>query len=140
MMQFQKPMKPLKTDIKLNKNFGYLFTFIFAFLAIFYLLYGYATFAIMSSGISSLFLSIAVFAPAKLSSLTALWMKLGLAIHTIVNPIILGIIFFFIFVPVSLLQRLFKRDELNIRTTQSQSNWQTASCSTVNKTNFRNQY
>ncbi|MDA9816626.1 hypothetical protein N9C42_00560 [Alphaproteobacteria bacterium] len=41
----------------------------------------------------------------------------------IINPIILGIIFFGLFTPTGLIIRLFKRDELNLRFVNKSSYW-----------------
>jgi hypothetical protein len=41
------------------------------------------------------------------------WMKLGELMARVVNPLVLGIIFFAVFTPTGILMRLFGRDALN---------------------------
>ena len=44
--------------------------------------------------LAALFLSAASFRPALLHPLNRLWMKLGLLLHKIVNPIVMGLLFY----------------------------------------------
>lgn len=48
----------------------------------------------------------------SLSPLYRAWMKLGEIMHRIVNPIILGIVFFGMFVPIGFLKRYFSGDAM----------------------------
>ena len=50
-------------------------------------------------------------------------MKLGLLIGRLINPIILGLIFFFIFTPISMITKIFKRDELKLRNKLQKTYW-----------------
>ena len=51
-------------------------------------------------------------------------MQLGLLLGMIISPIVLGIIFFGLFTPMSLLMKLFKRDELRLKLiTDRKSHW-----------------
>ena len=43
--------------------------------------------------LAALFLSAALFRPALLHPLNRLWMQLGLLLHKIVNPIVMGLVF-----------------------------------------------
>jgi len=47
-------------------------------------------------------------APAKRA-----WMKLGLLMHHVVSPVVMGLIFFAVFTPVGIVMRLFGRDAMN---------------------------
>ena len=71
--------------------------------------------------------------------LNKLWMKFGQLIGIIVSPIVLGIIFFGIFTPYSLLMRLFGRDELQLKLRKRKSYWKLRDQS-IPITNFRKQY
>ena len=61
------------------------------------------------------FLATALVKPDLLAPLNALWTRFGLLLHRIVNPIMLGIMFFGVVVPTGLLMRLFRRDPLRLR-------------------------
>ena len=71
--------------------------------------------------------------------LNKLWMKFGILLGMIISPIVMGIIFFGIFTPISITMMLFGRDELRLRFKKKKTHW-------VNrKTNkeidsFKNQY
>jgi len=58
-----------------------------------------------------------------LSPLNRAWMRLGELLGKVVSPILLGLIFFSIFVPVSLFFKLIGRDELKLRRVPSTSYW-----------------
>ena len=71
--------------------------------------------------------------------LNKLWMRFGQLIGIIISPIILGIIFFGIFTPYSLLMRLFGRDELQLKFGKRESYWKLRNQS-IPLTNFRKQF
>ena len=56
-----------------------------------------------------------------------LWMRLGFFLGKIISPIILGIIFFFIFTPIAYGMRIFNRDELNLKFGEKISHWKNRS-------------
>ncbi len=55
--------------------------------------------------------------------LNKLWIKFGILLGIIVNPIIMGIIFFGIFTPIAILMRLSGRDELRLRLKKKKTYW-----------------
>ena len=58
-----------------------------------------------------------------LSPFNRAWMRFGELLGKVVSPILLSLIFFSIFVPVSLFFKLIGRDELKLRRTPSTSYW-----------------
>jgi len=50
--------------------------------------------------------------PTRLGSVYRTWMRLGAAIATVTNPIILGMLYFLVFTPVGVVMRLVGRDPL----------------------------
>ena len=105
------------THIKLpsNKKFGFFFSIVF-FIASIYLFFIeniILTFLLASLGI--IFLIITLIKPDTLLPLNNLWMKFGLLLSIIISPIVLGLIFFGLITPISLITRLFGRDELNLK-------------------------
>lgn len=75
-----------------------------------------------------LFLSIVVvsifFVNVTLFSHSAkLWISLGDHLGQIFNPIALGILFFILITPISLITRIFGRDELELKRSRVQSYW-----------------
>lgn len=113
------------TEIELpsNKKFGYFFAAVFFLIAAyFYIINSLMLFAIFVS-MSLIFLVITFFNDALLLPLNKLWMRFGLLLSIIVSPIIMGIIFFGLFTPMSLIMRLFRRDELRIRLNKNKTHW-----------------
>jgi len=64
---------------------------------------------------SLVFLLLALLIPKALIPLNFLWIKLGLLLHKIVSPIILGLLFYVVFMPIGMVMRLFGSDLLRLR-------------------------
>src|SRR5215475_584126 len=62
-----------------------------------------------------LFLLAACFRSSALRPLNMLWMKLGFLLHKIVNPIVMGLLFYGTVFPTGLLMRLRGRDLLRLK-------------------------
>jgi hypothetical protein len=62
-----------------------------------------------------LFLLAAWLKPAALNPLNRLWMKLGLLLHKIVNPIVMGLLFYGTIWPTGLVMRMRGRDLLRLK-------------------------
>ncbi len=106
-----------------NTTFGYFFSALFFGVAIYFFLMGDFFFTASFGVFSSLFLTISVFNPVILAPFNRLWMLLGLKLGLIVNPIMMGFIFFILITPVSLVTRAFGRDELRLRFIKKNSYW-----------------
>jgi hypothetical protein len=61
------------------------------------------------------FLAAAWFKPSALHPLNIVWMKLGLVLHRIVNPIVMGLLFFGTIWPTGLVMRMRGRDLLRLK-------------------------
>ena len=53
--------------------------------------------------------------PSLLAPLNRLWMRFGLLLHKIVNPVVMGIIFVLTVVPIGLVMRMIGKDILHLR-------------------------
>jgi len=60
-----------------------------------------------------------LFAPSSLQPVYKGWMRFALVLSKITTPIILGIVFLIVFLPVSLIFRLLRRDPMNRKIDQS---------------------
>ena len=69
-----------------------------------------------------------------------LWMHFGLLLGFIISPVVLGVIYFGIFTPISLLMRLFGRDELGLTIKSDQSFWKIRHESVNDPDTFRQQF
>ncbi|MDA9678357.1 hypothetical protein N9T44_01730, partial [Candidatus Pelagibacter sp.] len=52
-----------------------------------------------------------------------LWFKFGIYLSKIVNPIIMGIIFFFVVTPIGIIMKIFKKDLLNLKFHSERTYW-----------------
>ena len=123
-----------------NRKFGWFFAALFALLAA----YGYwkvwGEVATATLILSVFFAVSALVAPQLLTPLNRLWYGLGLLLGKIVSPIVLGIIFFALITPTSLITRLFGRDELKIKKRSVDSYWVDRSPPGPSSDSFKNQY
>lgn len=65
-------------------------------------------------GAGALLALIALIAPAMLAPLNRFWLKLGLVLYKVVNPVVMALIFITAIVPVGLLMRVFGKDPLRL--------------------------
>ena len=64
---------------------------------------------------AALFLVLGLLRPSLLHPLNRLWMMLGLLMHKIVNPIVMGLLFYGTILPTGLVMRLRGRDLLRLK-------------------------
>tara|TARA_B100000965_G_scaffold245351_1_gene205885 strand:- start:53 stop:451 length:399 start_codon:yes stop_codon:yes gene_type:complete len=112
-----------KNNFKLpsNKTFGFFFTFVFLILGIYFVdkkILSYVFF-----GISIFLLLISLFSSKNLKILNFLWMKFGLFLGSIISPIIMGIIYYLLITPISMIMRVFGLDSLNLRKKNKKTYW-----------------
>ena len=99
------------TPIKLppNRHFGLVFCVLFLIIALWPLFFG-KDLRLWSLAVSVIFLLLALAAPNVLTPLNRGWMWLGLLLHRVTSPLILGLLFFVILTPVALLKKLFEEE------------------------------
>ena len=77
-----------------------------------------------TGGIAALFLAAALLRPASLNQLNRLWLKFGLLLHSIVNPVIMGLLFYGTVLPTGLVMRALGKDLLRLkRQPDAESYW-----------------
>jgi hypothetical protein len=111
-------------DIKIssNKSFGIVFFIVFLLISL-YPLTNSESIRYWSLVISLIFLILSLLNSEILSPLNKLWFKFGILLGKIVSPLVMGIIFFFVVTPTSLLMKLLKKDLLNLKFNNSKSYW-----------------
>jgi hypothetical protein len=65
--------------------------------------------------VAAAFLVAALTFPRVLAPLNKLWLKIGLLLYRVVNPIVLGLLFFMTITPIGLVMRLSGKDFLRLR-------------------------
>ncbi len=61
------------------------------------------------------FLAAGFLAPAALRPLNRVWFLFGMVLHKIVNPLVMGLLFYITITPMALVMRLLGKDPLNRR-------------------------
>ena len=130
-----------KVNLKLpsNRKFGIFFTFVLALLSVYF----YVTTNMILTYIflltSLTLLGISIIKADVLFPMNKLWMKFGFLLGKIINPIVLGMIFFVLITPFGFIMRLFGRDELRLRIKNNNTYWKNRS-QNLQQTNFRQQF
>jgi hypothetical protein len=99
-----------------NRSFGFVFTVVFLVLGLFPMLDGGAV-VLELVAIAGLFLAVALVFPKALGPLNRLWTKFGLLLGAIVNPVVLGIVFYGVLTPIAIAIRLGGKDPLRLKPT-----------------------
>ena len=124
-----------------NRKFGFFFTSVSALLGAYFLKEESNWIAYVMFAITMLFLLATLIKSDALLPLNKLWMQLGLLLGMIVSPIILGIIFFGLFTPMSLLMKLFRRDELRLKLVADRnSHWKKRDADDAQTNTFKHQF
>jgi hypothetical protein len=111
-MQCATPLRKLPGE----RNFGLLFALIFSVLGAYYYWKAAILLAALASTLFGIaFLAVALLKPDLLHPLNRAWCWLGFALGKVVNPLVLGAIFFLLLTPIAALMRAFGRDALHLR-------------------------
>lgn len=131
------PNAPLPT----NRKFGLFFSGVFAAFAIYAYLKHHEPHSAMPAALLSIgFGALALTVPAVLAPLNRAWYRLGLLLGRIVNPVVLGIIFFLVLTPVSFFARMSGRDVLRLKKRSSGSYWIDRAPPGPDPDSFKNQF
>ena len=115
-------MEGEKIKIGSNRSFGVVFSIVFLIIALFPLLND-NNIRIWSIILSLIFFILGLLNSNILSPLNRIWFKFGIILGSIVSPIIMGLVFFLVVTPTSLILRLFKKDTLNLKKNDSITYW-----------------
>ena len=130
------------SEIKLpsNQKFGYFFTIIIASIAIYFFYRDNILTSFIALLISLFFFLTSIFKASLLLPLNKAWMRLGFLIGMLVNPLVLGFIFFLLFTPLALIMRLFNRDELRLKVKNRSSHWKKRNIEETEINDFKQQF
>ena len=113
----------MSPQLPTNRKFGWFFVFVFGVLVIYSYFKAWSTVAWIALTFNIFFVVLTLFAPQSLAPLNRIWFEFGILLGRIFSPIVLGIIFFLLITPTSLVTRLFGRDELKIKKRNVESYW-----------------
>jgi hypothetical protein len=97
-----------------NRTFGLVFAAFFALVAVLPVLRGHSA-RLWALPMSALFLLVAMAAPKVLTPLNRAWTALGTLLHGVINPIVLGVLFYLVFTPFGWVLRRMGKDFLRLR-------------------------
>ena len=109
------------SELPSNRKFGFFFTAVFLIAAIYSHYVNSDAWVYILCALSASFLIITLVSADTLLPLNKLWMRFGLLLGMIASPIVMGVIFFGLFTPISFLIRLSGRDELRLKFTKKKS-------------------
>ncbi len=97
-----------------ERAFGFVFAAVFAIVGLLPLWSG-AGIRPWALAVAAAFIAAAFIAPKVLRPLNLLWFRFGLVLHKIVNPLVMGLLFFVTVTPIALIMRISGKDPLNRR-------------------------
>ena len=97
-----------------NRNFGIVFFIVFLLIGLFPLIQNKEP-RVWSLVISIIFLILGILNSKILTPLNNLWIKFGELLGKIIAPIVMGVVYFIILTPISLLVRIFGKDLLGLK-------------------------
>lgn len=97
-----------------DRAFGLTFAAVFAVIGVFRWWSGGAS-SPYWLGAAAVFLLLALFAPAALYWPNRAWLRLGLVLYRIVNPVVMGVLFYGVVTPMALFVRLRGKRPLQLR-------------------------
>ena len=111
-----------KIKVSSNKSFGIVFSIFFLLISV-YLLLNNDPIYYWSLFVSFIFLVLGLMNSKILSPLNLLWFKFGILLGKIVSPIVMGIIFFLVVTPISVILKIFGKDVLNLKFNNNKTYW-----------------
>jgi hypothetical protein len=115
-------MNKNKIKISSNKSFGLVFFIFFIIIALFPL-FKDENIRIWSIILSIIFLILGLLNSKLLTPLNRIWFKFGILLGNFISPIIMGIVFFGVVTPISLLMKMLGKDLLNLKKNDKSSYW-----------------
>ena len=115
-------LKNQKIKIGTNRNFGIAFFIVFLIIA-FWPLLNSNEINYWSLAISITFLILGLANSKILTPLNKIWFKFGILLGNVIAPIVMGIIFFLIVTPTSIIMKILGKDLLNLKKNNNNSYW-----------------
>ena len=111
-----------KIKLPSNRNFGIVFSIVFLIIAIWPIL-NQNEIRIWSIIISLIFLILGLINSKFLSPLNKVWFKFGLILGSVIAPIVMGIVFFFVVTPTGLIMKALGKDILGLKRNKNNTYW-----------------
>ena len=115
-------LKNINIKIGTNKSFGIVF-FVFFFIVSMFPLLNDGNIRFWSLIISIIFLILGILNSKILTPLNQIWFKFGVLLGRFVSPVVMGIVFFAIVTPTSLIMRVLGKNLLNLKKSNKKTYW-----------------
>ena len=109
-------------SISSNKSFGIVFFVVFLIVALYPLLENESV-RLWSIILSAIFLILGILDSKFLTPLNKIWFKFGILLGSIVSPIVMGVVFFAIVTPTSLIMKVLGKNLLNLKKKNKKTYW-----------------
>jgi len=115
-------LKNINIKIGTNKSFGIVF-FVFFFIVSMFPLLNDGNIRFWSLIISIIFLILGILNSKILTPLNQIWFKFGILLGRFVSPVVMGIVFFAIVTPTSVIMRILQKNLLNLKKNNKKTYW-----------------
>ena len=115
-------LKNINIKIGTNKSFGIVF-FVFFFIVSMFPLLNDGNIRFWSLIISIIFLILGILNSKILTPLNQIWFKFGILLGRFVSPVVMGIVFFAIVTPTSVIMRILQKNLLNLKKSNKRTYW-----------------
>ena len=115
-------MKNSNIKIGSNKSFGIVF-FLFFLIVSLFPLFNDGNIRIWSLIIAVIFLVLGMLNSKILTPLNKIWFKFGILLGSFVSPIVMGVVFFAIVTPTSLIMKILGKNLLNLKKDNKKTYW-----------------
>ena len=115
-------MKNSNINIGTNRSFGIVFFLFFLIVSIFPL-FKDGNVRIWSLVIAVIFLILGLVNSKFLTPLNKVWFKFGILLGSFVSPIVMGVVFFAMVTPISLIMKILGKNLLNLKKGNKKTYW-----------------
>ena len=109
-------------EISSNKSFGLVFFVVFLIISLFPIFKG-GDVRIWAIIPAIIFLILGLLNSQILNPLNKIWFKFGILLGNFISPIVMGIVFFLVVTPTSLIMRIFNKNLLGLKKNNKKSYW-----------------
>ena len=106
--------KEEEVKVSSDRSFGIVFTLVFLAMGVWVVSGGQSKGWLFFVS-AALFLVVAIARPSILGPLNRAWAKFGLLLGRVINPVVLGVVFFLVVTPIAVVLRLWGKDSLHLK-------------------------
>ncbi len=106
-----------------DRSFGFVFAGVFTIITLVKLWRGWSDWGYLWLGLAVAFALAAAVLPSILAPLNRIWLKIGLALHKVMTPLIMGLLFFLVVTPIGLIMRATGKDILRLKRSAAEKSY-----------------